>query len=52
MQLLLHKHLTVKEELHYGLDVEAKVEISFLAKQYSKKPLYIYIYIYKEDPTL
>lgn len=27
MQLVLHKHLIVKEELHYGLDDEAKVVI-------------------------
>lgn len=38
MQLVLHKHLIVREELHCGLDDEAKVLISFLtAKQYSKK---------------
>lgn len=30
MQLVLHKHLIVREELHYGLDDEAKVVISFL----------------------
>lgn len=41
MQPVLHKHLIVREELHYGLDDEAKVLISLLtAKQYSKKLQY------------
>lgn len=41
MQLVLHKHLVVREELHYDLADETKVVISFLtAKQYSEKLQY------------
>lgn len=37
MQLVLHKPWIVREELHYGLDDEPKVIISFLTgEQYSK----------------
>lgn len=52
MHPVLHKHLFVKEELHYGLDGEVKVVISFLTgKHYSKKLQYI-LKKYNERLTL